>query len=59
VPFGKVGKTAVEHFVELGYDDITPVQYFHANLKPYWQNAQTKTIEQVLAKAATRLSGGY
>jgi hypothetical protein len=53
VPFGKVGKTAVEHFVELGYDDITPVQYFHVNLKPYWQNAQIKTIDQLLAKAAT------
>jgi len=53
IPFGKVGKTAVAKFVELGYDDITPVQYFHTNLKPWWQNAQIKTIEQVLAKAAT------
>lgn len=52
IPFGMVGKTAVEKFVELGYDDITPVQYFHTNLKPWWQTAQTKTIEQVLAKAA-------
>ncbi|MBB6108056.1 L-glutaminase [Mucilaginibacter lappiensis] len=52
IPFGKVGKTAVVKFVELGYDDITPVQYFHTNLKPWWQNAQTKTIEQILAKAA-------
>ncbi|WP_419698457.1 glutaminase domain-containing protein [Mucilaginibacter sp. NFX135] len=52
IPFGKVGKTAVSKFIELGYDDITPVQYFHTNLKPWWQNAQTKTIEQVLAKAA-------
>jgi hypothetical protein len=52
IPFGMVGKTAVEKFVELGYDDINPVQYFHTNLKPWWQTAQTKTIEQVLAKAA-------
>lgn len=52
IPFGMVGKTAVEKFVELGYDDITPVQYFHTNLKPWWQTAQIKTIEQVLAKAA-------
>jgi hypothetical protein len=52
IPFGVVGKTAIEKFVELGYDDITPVQYFHTNLKPWWQTAQTKTIEQVLAKAA-------
>jgi len=52
IPFGMVGKTAVEKFVELGYDDINPVQYFHTNLKPWWQTTQTKTIEQVLAKAA-------
>ncbi|MGZ3871808.1 MAG: glutaminase domain-containing protein, partial [Mucilaginibacter sp.] len=52
LPFGKVGATAVEKFVELGYDDITPIQYFHANLKPWWKNAQTKTIEHVLEKAA-------
>ena len=57
IPFGKVGKTAVAKFVELGYDDITPVQYFHTNLKPWWQNAQTKTIEQVLAKAAVEYPG--
>jgi hypothetical protein len=52
IPFGMVGKAAVEKFMELGYDDINPIQYFHANLKPWWQNTQTKTIEQVLAKAA-------
>ncbi|SDD22706.1 protein of unknown function [Mucilaginibacter pineti] len=53
VPFGKVGKVAVEKFIELGYDDINPVQYFHTNLKPWWQTAQIKTIEQVLTKAAS------
>ena len=52
IPFGTVGVTAVSKFVELGYDDINPVQYFHTNLKPWWQNTQTKTIEQVLLKAA-------
>jgi hypothetical protein len=52
IPFGEVGKTTSEKFVELGYDDITPVQYFHTDLKPWWQTAQIKTIEQVLAKAA-------
>ncbi|WP_073403019.1 glutaminase family protein [Mucilaginibacter sp. OK098] len=52
IPFGAVGKTAVEKFVELGYDDINPIQYFHTNLKPWWKNTQTKTIEQALAKAA-------
>ncbi|MCR8560246.1 DUF4965 domain-containing protein [Mucilaginibacter sp. BJC16-A38] len=52
IPFGSVGKAAVEKFVEMGYDEIKPIQYFHTNLKPWWQTAQTKTIEQVLAKAA-------
>ncbi|MGF7037366.1 glutaminase domain-containing protein [Mucilaginibacter lappiensis] len=56
IPFGMVGKMAIEKFVELGYDDINPVQYFHTNLKPWWQTAQTKTIEQVLAKAALEYS---
>ncbi|WP_183559354.1 glutaminase family protein [Mucilaginibacter sp. SP1R1] len=52
IPFGAVGKATVEKFVELGYDDITPVQYFHTNLNPWWKTAKTKTIEQVLANAA-------
>lgn len=52
IPFGRVGEKIVEKFAELGYDDINPVQYFHTNLKPWWQNEQTKTIEQVLANAA-------
>ncbi|MDR6943439.1 glutaminase family protein [Mucilaginibacter pocheonensis] len=52
IPFGAVGKTAVEKFIELGYDDINPVQYFHTNLKPWWKTAQTNTFEQLLAKAA-------
>jgi hypothetical protein len=51
IPFGTVGQTAVEKFVELGYDDIIPVQYFHTNLKPWWQTAQLQTIDQLLAKA--------
>ncbi|ASU36732.1 glutaminase family protein [Mucilaginibacter xinganensis] len=52
ISFGSVGKNAVEKFIEMGYDDINPIQYFGANLKPWWKTAQTKTIEQVLAKAA-------
>jgi Domain of unknown function (DUF4965)/Domain of unknown function (DUF5127)/Domain of unknown function (DUF1793)/Domain of unknown function (DUF4964) len=52
IPFGTVGATAVNKFVELGYDDINPVQYFHTDLKPWWQTAQTPNFEQVLAKAA-------
>jgi len=56
IPFGMVGNTPVEKFIELGYDDVTPIQYFHANLKPWWQNEQEKTIVQVLEKSAVEYS---
>ena len=52
IPFGKVGNAPVEKFIEMGYDEITPIQYFHTNLKPWWQTAQQKSLTQVLAKAA-------
>jgi len=52
ISFGKVGNTAVEKFMEMGYDEINPIQYFHVNLKPWWKTDQQKTIEQVLAKSA-------
>jgi len=52
VAFGIVGKSPVEKFMEMGYDDISPIQYFHTNLSPWWQNGQQKTIAQVLEKSA-------
>jgi hypothetical protein len=52
MPFGIVGSTAAEKFMEMGYDEIAPIQYFHTNLKPWWQTDQLKTIVQVLAKSA-------
>lgn len=56
IPFGEVGNTAVDKFIEIGYDDITPIQYFHTNLKPWWQNAAQKTIVQVLENSASAYS---
>jgi len=35
--FGSLGAAAKEKFVELGYDDLYSVQYFHRNLKPWWK----------------------
>ncbi len=52
IPFGMVGGTPVERFMEMGYDEINPIQYFHTNLKPWWQTGELKTIVQVLAKSA-------
>lgn len=54
IPFGVVTKTPVEKFVELGYDDLYSVQYFHTNLKPWWKQGGKVTIEQVLNTAATQ-----
>ncbi len=50
--FGKVGATAKEQYVMLGYDDVYSVQYFGANLKPWWKNNGSETIEMQLTKAA-------
>ncbi len=48
---GNVGKAPKENFIELGYDDLFSVQYFHQNLRPWWK-LKGATIERELAKAA-------
>lgn len=53
LPFGTVGKTSVERFMELGYDDIYAIQYFKTNLRPWWNRTGKATIEGQLAAAAT------
>ncbi len=53
VSLGKVGATAKEQYFLLGYDDIYSIQYFHKNLKPWWNKNGDQTIEKQLAKAAT------
>lgn len=40
-----------EQFVLLGYDDIYSVQYFKENLKPWWKNDASQTIEKQLTQA--------
>ena len=52
IPFGKVGTTPAEKFVEIGYDDLYSVEYFGTQLKSWWKNSG-KTIEQELNTAAT------
>jgi hypothetical protein len=52
VPFGAVGKTPVERFMELGYDEIYAIQYFKANLRPWWNKLGKATIEGQLGSAA-------
>ena len=51
-PLGTVGKTPVERYVMLGYDELYSVQYFQQNLKPYWKENYNTTIEAELDKAS-------
>jgi hypothetical protein len=53
IPFGKVGNTAIEKFIEVGYDDGYSVQYFGKNLRPWWNKDGNKTIVGELKQAAT------
>jgi Domain of unknown function (DUF4965)/Domain of unknown function (DUF5127)/Domain of unknown function (DUF1793)/Domain of unknown function (DUF4964) len=52
IPFGTVGKTAVEKYIELGYDEIYSIQYFNKNLRPWWNTSGKETIEAQLTAAA-------
>ncbi|RZK75238.1 MAG: DUF5127 domain-containing protein, partial [Pedobacter sp.] len=52
IPFGTVGKTPVEKYVELGYDEIYSIQYFQKNLRPWWNTSGKETIEGQLTDAS-------
>lgn len=52
IPFGTVGKTPVEKYVELGYDEIYAIQYFKRNLRPWWNTSGKETIEGQLTDAS-------
>jgi len=53
INIGKVGAEAKETYFLLGYDDIYSIQYFHQNLRPWWNKSGKETIENQLSKAAT------
>jgi hypothetical protein len=53
IPFGDVGKSYVEQFVEIGYDDLFPVEFFGIQLKPWWKADATKSIDKELTMAAS------
>ena len=56
IPFGSVGRNFVEKYVEIGYDDLFPVEYFNIQLKPWWKADGTKTIEKELNMASLEYS---
>lgn len=53
IPFGPVGKKAVEKFITLGYDEIYSIQYFNENLRPWWNTSGKETIEGQLTAAVS------
>jgi len=52
LPLKKINDQPIEKIVMLGYDDLYSVQFFHDNLKAWWKQDPSATIEGELAKAA-------
>jgi hypothetical protein len=52
IDLGKVGSDAKEQYFMLAYDDIYSVQYFHKDLRPWWNRNGDQTIEKQLSIAA-------
>jgi hypothetical protein len=51
INFGAVSKNSKENFVALAYDEIEAVQFFHNNLKPWWNKNGNSTIQQQIESA--------
>ena len=51
VSFGKLGASPREEMMMMGYDDLYSIQYFHQNLRPWWNRDSSKTIFSELASA--------
>lgn len=56
IPFGQVSKNFTEKHIEIGYDELFPVEFFDIPLKPWWKADGTKTIEKELSKAESDYS---
>ncbi|MDR6570879.1 glutaminase family protein [Chitinophaga ginsengisegetis] len=53
VDLGTVNATPKEQLFLLGYDDLYALQYFNTNLKAWWKNDATQTIDKQLNAAYT------
>jgi len=51
INFGTVSNSVKENCIELAYDEIEAVQFFHTNLKPWWNRNGNSTIQQQLELA--------
>ncbi|HSN07693.1 MAG TPA: DUF4965 domain-containing protein [Hanamia sp.] len=49
--FGSVSSASKENFVELAYDEEYAVQFFHQNLRPWWNRNGNSSIQQQLETA--------
>ena len=59
INMGRVGDRSKEQYFMLAYDDIYSLQYFHTNLRPWWNRSGNETIEKQMAKAAMDYKSGY
>ncbi len=53
---GSVSSTLKENFVELAYDEEYAVQFFHQNLRPWWNRNGKSSIQKQLETAYTQYS---
>ncbi len=44
--FAPIAKEEQTKYIMIGYDDIYSIQYFHQNLRPYWNRDGKSSIEQ-------------
>ncbi|TDX01757.1 glutaminase family protein [Dinghuibacter silviterrae] len=51
IPLGMVGASAKTRTVLVGYDEGFAIQYFHRNLRPWWNRDSAHTIEGELKAA--------
>jgi len=54
--FGSVSASVKEKFIELAYDEQYSVQFFHQNLKPWWNRNGNSSILQQLETAYSQYS---
>ncbi|MET3126495.1 hypothetical protein ABID42_001597 [Arcicella rosea] len=52
VDMGKITSSQKEQVIMLGYDDLYAIQYFGQNLRPWWNNNGTISIESQLDLAS-------
>ncbi|MDE3213401.1 MAG: DUF4965 domain-containing protein [Bacteroidota bacterium] len=54
VDMGRVGSHAKSRYFLMGYDDIYSLQFFHQNLRPWWNRDSSRTLVELLEKASTQ-----